>query len=129
MREGVFIADDVSARPPAGEIGVRGVCDQNPPKAAVWPFLNIQRQFIYAFKVEDEATLTAINLEPVMILPLAKRDPSMVPTAPFSNLARERGIVYVYGGVAAEPRSKLYLNRQTRTQGFHDSKGSPGRRR
>src|SRR5258708_2950940 len=96
----MFIADDVSARPPSENIRMRRVCYDDLPKPAVRSFLNIQLQFIHALEVEHQAAPAAINLEPVMILAAGgKACPFYCSDGSVLKLdERERGIVYLDRG-------------------------------
>ena len=67
MSKGVLVADDVSSRPPAADVRMCGIGDDDPSKSAIWSFLDIQLQFVHAFEIKHQAALAAIDLKPVIV--------------------------------------------------------------
>src|SRR6516164_1421137 len=68
MREAMFIPDDVSSRPPAGDVGMGWIGNENLAEAAVGSLFRVEFQFIHALEIEGNAAAAAIDLETVIVL-------------------------------------------------------------
>src|SRR5262245_64944617 len=94
----MFVADDVTRRPPRADIRVRGVGRQDCSEAAVRAFLFINLQLVHPFEVEDDAPFASVDLEAAVVLatPCEARAFYRTDGAPAEVDSRERAVIHVH---------------------------------
>src|SRR6266850_4292532 len=61
VREAVFVADDMSPRPPGCDVGMGWIRNENPPEPAVRSLFGVEFQFIHPLEIKTDAATAAID--------------------------------------------------------------------